>query len=435
MELITNPGDIHLRDQDDIQEILGHPPGWLLYWGISLVLLGVLVLGIVAWMVKYPDTIEARVMLTTENPPLRVVAHQDGELRELLVENNEEVEAGQLLAEIENPALRESILELETYLKTVESSTDFSALRTVLLPQNLNLGTLQNTWSVLRERIRSLDYFVEQDNARQKKIALSRQIEELKALNDALKKQEQTLGEELIIATRSYERNQQLRQEKLNAEIDVEQSRTRQLRTRRQLEDLQTSIINNRLRIEQIRVEMLNLEQNENGVLSEKWLSLREDIQRLQSEIRQWKEDFLLIAPIAGKVSFPESRTAKQFVRAGEEILTLVPQHSAGGIVGQVQLPVSGAGKVQEGMRINIRLDGFPYQEFGSLQAKVEKIAPVPQDGFYLLEFGLPDTLLTSYKRYIPFRQEMQGSADIITEDRSILDRVFDRFRSAVYNR
>ena len=52
----------------------------------------------------------------------------------------------------------------------------------------------------------------------------------------------------------------------------------------------------------------------------------------------------------------------------------------------------------------------------------------------YLLEIALPDSLVTTYDKLIPFRQEMQGTANIITEDRRVLERIFDRVNNILKN-
>ena len=91
--------------------------------------------------------------------------------------------------------------------------------------------------------------------------------------------------------------------------------------------------------------------------------------------------------------------------------------------------------KWKEGFDINIRLDGYPYQEFGVVKATVKSKSILPQDDFYLLELKMPDTLKTTYGRLIPFQQEMGGTGNIITKDRRILERIFDKFLNFTKNR
>jgi len=69
------------------------------------------------------------------------------------------------------------------------------------------------------------------------------------------------------------------------------------------------------------------------------------------------------------------------------------------------------------------------------VQAKVKTISLVPEQGQFIVELDMPDELRTTYDKVIPFRQEMAGIANIITEDRRILERIFDKILSILKNR
>ncbi len=56
-------------------------------------------------------------VLTTGNSPIRVFAQATGRISELLVKENEPVEAGQMLAVFENTADWHDVLWLETQLQ------------------------------------------------------------------------------------------------------------------------------------------------------------------------------------------------------------------------------------------------------------------------------------------------------------------------------
>ena len=47
----------------------------------------------------------------------------------------------------------------------------------------------------------------------------------------------------------------------------------------------------------------------------------------------------------------------------------------------------------------------------------------------YLLDVTLPKKLITTYNKEIEFKQEMQGSAEIITEDLHLIERLFYQFK------
>ncbi|SHM83062.1 hypothetical protein SAMN05443669_10953 [Flavobacterium xanthum] len=72
----------------------------------------------------------------------------------------------------------------------------------------------------------------------------------------------------------------------------------------------------------------------------------------------------------------------------------------------------------------------FPDREFGILKGQVKNISLVPdQDGNLLIDVVLLDGLKSSYQKMIPFQQEMKGSADIITEDLRLIERLLYQFR------
>ena len=52
------------------------------------------------------------------------------------------------------------------------------------------------------------------------------------------------------------------------------------------------------------------------------------------------------------------------------------------------------------------------------------------KDGNLLIDVALPNGLLTSYNKQIVFQQEMKGSAEIVTEDLRLIERILYQFKS-----
>ncbi len=87
-------GSIELRSEE-VQEVLGAVPPWILRWGITTLFVIVVVLLLGCWFFKYPDTIQASMTLTGEMPPANIVAKTTGRIKEIYtkyqqnLENNE----------------------------------------------------------------------------------------------------------------------------------------------------------------------------------------------------------------------------------------------------------------------------------------------------------------------------------------------------------
>ncbi|HES59568.1 MAG TPA: HlyD family secretion protein, partial [Caldithrix sp.] len=56
---------------DEVQEILGFIPHWIIRGGISVIFFIIILLFIGSWYFKYPDVISSNIIITTQNPPVR----------------------------------------------------------------------------------------------------------------------------------------------------------------------------------------------------------------------------------------------------------------------------------------------------------------------------------------------------------------------------
>lgn len=435
--VIENSNDIILHKANEVDQILGHPPSWILKYGMTLLLVAVFIFGIIAWLIKYPDVISAKVTITTETPSIKVIAQASGKINHWMVANNQIVEKGALIAILDSPANSEDILRLEQILDNIENN-DLQAIDRF---NNLNLGSIQSSYASLSQKINDYHYFVGRTVVSQKTNSLNKQILHIEQLNNNLKKQQLSLTAEVTLVNKNFLRSEQLHKDGLLSDVDFEIKETQLLQYNRQLENLENQIITNDINIEQLRTQIIDLKQNKEDGQSERQLNIKEDLERLKSEVALWKQRYVISAPIAGKTVLSKIWSEQQFVQSNEEVLTIVPPNGSRQIIGKAALPIANSGKVKEGQVANIRLDGFPFQEYGMIKSQVESISLIPVnqnpntvERCYLVEIQLPDSLMTTYSKRIPFRQEMEGTANIITEDRRVLERIFDRINNILKN-
>lgn len=426
------PKEIALNDREQIQYLLGNPPSWMMHYGISVMAGVFLMLLALSYFVHYPDIIGAKVVLTTANPPIRIMARSGGRVAELLVSDKQAVETGQVLAVMENTAQWRDVLRLESWLDKPET-----------LPTHLRLGELQSSYSIFSQHWKDMDYFTRHNGVTERIGYLRQQITGLENIGANLQKQMGTMREEFVLATKTYQRQQQLHRDKIIADKEFEASEAQYLSQKRQLESAEAAALQNQMQTKLLQGQINDLQQGKSDNQNEKELALAEDIQRLHSAIAEWKQSFLITAPIAGRVSFSKIWSAQQPVNAGEELLAIVPStayaENAVSIIGKATIPALNSGKIAPGQRAIIRLDGYPAQQYGIVETTVTSISLLPQkgekDAEYLLDLHLTDSLLTSYNKVIPFRQEMTGQLRIITEDRRVIDRIFDNLQDLLRNR
>ena len=154
---------------------------------------------------------------------------------------------------------------------------------------------------------------------------------------------------------------------------------------------------------------------------------LQTQLSQLQAEILNWELNYTLIAPIDGKITFTNYWVENQNITAGSAVFTIVPNEKLP-MIGKAQLPLARSGKVKPGQKVNIRLQNFPENEYGILRGTVKNISLTPTEAngmaYYSVEITLNNRLITTYKKQLPYLSDMQGQADIITEDISFLERL-----------
>ena len=123
--------NIELRS-DEIQDILGRVPHWLVRRGMMGIFLVIIIMLVVAAWFKYPDRITSQIQLTTDHPPVYLVSRTTAKIDEFFVEERQEVNSGDLLVVLESSANYKDVLsirDLVSELTTNPETTDTSVLR------------------------------------------------------------------------------------------------------------------------------------------------------------------------------------------------------------------------------------------------------------------------------------------------------------------
>jgi multidrug resistance efflux pump len=215
-------------------------------------------------------------------------------------------------------------------------------------------------------------------------------------------------------------------------EYEVDKSANDYLSTKQEEENLNKEIISTQMQIadDLNRLNQLAVEQREKERQNQ--LDLLSTYHDLRDNLKLWEQRYVLKAPFDGKVEFLKFLAENQFVQASEELFGIVPKENA--IFGQVLLPAGGAGKVKLGSRVIVKLDNYPYIEYGSIEGTVSSISLLTQPQkteqsvveTYLLIVDLQKGLTTNYGETLDFRYEIGGTADIVIKERRLIERLFD---------
>ena len=414
---------------DEVQEILGFIPHWIIRSGISVIFLIIILLLFGSWYFKYPDIISSSITITTENPPAALVAKTSGKVESILVKDKQVVKEGQRIAIIENPANYKHVLNLNYILDSLyKFMVTFDTSKTLEFNPYYELGSLQTTYSSFLKQYRDYLNFVNLNYHYRKIQSLNIQLKQTKQQNNSFKRQLNIQKQEFSLSKRQFLRDSGLYVKNVIAAQEFEKAKRDFLQKNYTLETSKNAIINNRINETQIQQNILDLELQYTDQKDKLQLELKSTFDVLKSSIEDWEMSYLFKSPVDGKVSFNKIVSKNQNIVIGEVAFTIVPEQP-GIIIGHLQLAVAGAGKVKENQTVNIKLDNYPYMEYGTVQGKVQSVSLVPAENFYLVTIQLPQNLRTNYNKTLPFAQQMNGTADIITENISVLERLLNPLR------
>ncbi|MDX6181204.1 HlyD family efflux transporter periplasmic adaptor subunit [Flavobacterium sp. Fl-77] len=425
---MTEDTTFELRSEE-VQDILTKVPHWMIRWGSVLILGILLMLFFISWFVKYPDVVTAEITITTNVPPEKIVAKASGRIEAILVKNKAVVSKNTTLAIIENTANYKDVFLLKSIIEKYNINDPKVAFPFLLL-KNTQLGEIESAYAVFQKEYQAQElnhnlhpFEVESRAQSSENIQIKERLEILqqqKIINESelqLQKNEVTRFETLfnkgIIST------QEMEAKKLSY-LQAQKSYKSLLSS---ISQLKSSLIDNTKSSQNLQInstrEEVNLGRN-----------MTQSFYQLKKVIKDWELNYTLQSSVNGVVTFLQVWNENQTINVGDNVFSIIPD-ARNGFVGKVKAPALNSGKIKSGQKVNIRLANFPDREFGVLKGTIQNIALVPdKEGNLLIDVALPNGLKTSYKKQIIFQQEMKGSAEIVTEDLRLIERILYQFKS-----
>lgn len=412
---------------EEVRDVLSAPPKAIFKWGNTILSVFILLLLFLSWFIKYPDIIRAEVTITTQFPPEKLVAKSSGRISKLFIENQKEIKENTPIAIIENAANYETVFLLKAITDTLKQKEtfyfpiekyDFSELGTI----ETAFTNFKNNYINYRQYLDYKPHQIEKNsqsiesNQQYNRISIIQQQISIATKELQLKKKElgrfEILFKKGIISAQEWESKQ----------FDYLQQEKNQQALKTQLSQLKSSL-------NDLSRNMQNTNVNE---LKDNVVLLQNTIQafnQLKKEIADWDLNFVLRSSINGKVSYFQVWSENQVVSIGEELFSVIPKSSSN-CIAKLRVAALNSGKIKSNQDVVIRLANYPDREFGILKGKLSTISLIPtKEGILLLDAKLPNGLQTSYKKQINFQQEMTGTADIVTEDLRLLERLLYQFR------
>jgi hypothetical protein len=421
--------DIQAKSEE-VQSIIDRmPTKWARY--ISFITGTFICLVVVAgFIIRYPDTVDGQISVTASIAPVRLIANTSGRLH-LLKPNKSILRTGDVIAYIESGANYEDILLLDSLLKQYTLNSD-----TIEIPFSLTLGDLAPTYNSFVKayteysRITNSDIYTTMREILQHQIETDKSVVANMELELILK--EQILSNSAI----QLEKDKVLLSMKAITEDEYEEKLNYQLLKEEERVSLESSRLSKRSEINKNRLEIQRIVLEEREMMEKTLYELMSAVNSLTNMIYLWKEKYLQYATFDGELEYLSFWRENSFVSSGQELFSIIPEEND--VVGEVIIPSIGAGKVEIGQTVNVKINKFPYDEYGLLKGRVEALSRISNkietsEGVgevYQVIISFPDGFISNYGISLSLDFESKGTAEIITKPKRLIERLFDNLKA-----
>ena len=424
---MKNENNIEVLNEE-IQEILGTPPGWILRFGTLIFFIVIVVLIWLSYWIQYPDVVVSEIIVSFNDPPSKLISPKSGYLNKLHAVNNQKVKKGQLLISYNSEANYQDVLSLYEKLLQVKQ-TNQSSILSLSFSENYSIGELQkylfqfldkqNQYSL---RVKGISEVTNKSDKQKQISSLENGIEYSTNLRDNLAVQ--------IENTQIQLKNEEamVKMDKLS-QSELNKTRDKLTVLSSNLNATEAEIKDKQFKISNLRSDLVNLsvssEKGREVALSE----MNAAFVQFKSNVSQWISSHLIISPTDGMVQVTNKfLKSGQYVNKDEPLLIIIPPQS-NKMKGIMNVPFNESGNIKRNQLVLVRLNSYPSSKFGIIQGKVASSSSIAleEDGKLVspvtvyFENGLVTT--TGYK--VPTKKELSGMARIITQNKRFIQRLF----------
>ena len=207
------------------------------------------------------------------------------------------------------------------------------------------------------------------------------------------------------------------------------QSSTAKLNEQKELARIGQQISRTEAEVNHVRHQMKILPVSSQDKLA----AVQNEISNLKQRITEirGRSHHLVTAPIGGVITAINVSNGET-INANRPILSILPRHSR--LFAWLLLPSRAAGLAEDGQRVRLMFDSFPYQKFGTQPGSIVSISgaaispgdlsgPVQVlEPVYVAKVALDKLTITAFGKERSLQTDMLLSADIVLAKRSILE-------------
>ncbi len=416
----------------EVREIISSRPAWMVRNGIALFFIIISFLFTGSFFIQYPDIIKAPVRIVGNNLPKQVLSKSEGKLVALFIKDNDQVQEGALLGIIQSSANYKQILILdkwiEAQLKNLTTSKNTSTnswwSKVQTLPTLNTLGDIQKNYQDLSQQVYQLGWSAPKGYFEQKKQTIAKELNTIDALSQNAQTQKQLIEQDLQMQQHLLKVNEGLVKEKVIAPLELNKDKSAVIAKQQQLVQVDANTINQNNSAISKQKELIEIAKTSNDIQQNFITALL----NAKTAITEWKNRYMIIASETGKIQMASYYQTNSWIKSGQELFYIIPAQPS--YFAEVLASQQNFGKIRKGQEVHIALNSYQRNEFGVLDGIITNIPAVPyRDTAFLIKVELPKGLVTNYNKQVLFSNNLSGTAEIITENASLADRLLYQWR------
>lgn len=414
----------------EVQEVISKKPAWVVRNGMILFLVIFAVIFATTFFIKYPDVVSANARLTSINAPKEIRANTEGRLIRLFAKEGQNVEQGEILGFLESRAAHNEVISLSQIIDTIQRITENNP---ELLPKYCsvtykNLGELQPSYQVFMQALNNFRQYLSSGYYIKEKGMLMGDLQFLERLHNILNTQKEMDEQDLTLANKNFDASKSLSNDKVIAAVEFRNEQSKLIAKQMTIPQINTALVNNESNRHEKEKEIAKLE---NEIAQQKGI-FQQALNTLKAQVDDWKNKYLLIAPIPGRLAFADTLEEQVEIKLGQTICYINPGNAM--YYATVLIPQNNFGKIRRDEKVLLKLTAYPYREFGTVTGKLSFVSSIATDSGFTAKIILPQGLATNYNKQLTYREGLSAQAEIITQEQNLSDRIFYSIRSIFKN-
>jgi HlyD family secretion protein len=414
---------------EEVQDVMHAEPKKILRMGVKVICIGFIAALLITWFIRYPDFVKGDFILSSSNASVSIGPKSSGKIT-LFTSERDTVEKGKIIAYIENACSYPEYKRLRSLDSSIRSMLFSGGFRNVEKLPELNIGPLQDAYASLS---RSIDEYIElnRDRSQMEKLRAAKdQLDYLSSITDKIRTQKEINESAIALLQKKLDRDSFLLSEKVISAQDYETSLSSTLSPKLSGQSIDQSLLSNELRLAELRSRYEEYKLETIKLSSQLESTIKANYFMLTARIGEWENNYLLVAPIAGIVSFTNIIYNNQTVNNTSAILSIVPEYKD--VFGYVYIPADKIGEIKLGQEVTVKMFSFPSENYGYLTAHISEMSLVPNEDKYLLKVNLDHELKTTAGYDIDFMENQKGVAEIMINNMRLIQRLFVGFKKSV---